>query len=217
MLRPTAVTQGASASHSLCNLQSRSLQHASRDRSAIHRSTPDLGSEHPSPVCAVCWATGAESQVLCFMLETEGHTQLLLWPERLGVESAVPMRSFSSKAEASGAGGPQPPHQLRSALKMFCEPSSSVSVSQGADCYSEHPGDNWLTGDMNGPGLSWTGSQGSSYVEHWSVIDSCVDQAPRAWWRRPRITSCSMKCSEWEQGCPLLLSLSLFSHALVST
>lgn len=205
MLRPTAVTQGASTSQSLCIFRAGACTTQAGagqlyTEALLIWGVSTLVLALASPVCAVCWATGAESQVLCFVLETEGHTQLLLWPERLGVESAVPMRSFSSKAEAFGAGGPQPPHQLRSALKMFCEPSSAVTVSQGADCYSEHPGDNWLTGDMNGPGLSWTGSQGSSYVEHWSVIDSCVDQAPRAWWRRPRITSCSMKCSEWEQS-----------------
>lgn len=99
---------------------------------------------------------------------------------------------------------------------MFYEPSAAAKASQGADCYSEHRGESRPTGDMNGPGSSWTGSQGSSYVEHWSVIVS-AGQVPHAPWRRPRTTSCYVTCSEWEQSHPLLSSSSLFSHALVST
>lgn len=89
------------------HLQSRSLHFAGTSQLCTEALL--VWSEHQRTVCAVCWVTSDESQVLTCVLETKGQTQLLLWPERCRMEPAVSMRSFYSKVQAPGADG----HNLR--------------------------------------------------------------------------------------------------------
>lgn len=98
-----------------------------------------------------------------------------------------------SRAQGPGAGDHSlsvNPEQLeRCSMHPGTFLSAAVRVSRGADCCSEPSGDSWPGGGMNGPGPSWTGSQGSSYIQRRSAVDSPAEQTLRARWRTPGRTS----------------------------